>query len=98
MTDTKEIERVDTKLKPPQKWAIVIHNDDITPMEFVVHLLQSVFGMPAGKSIEVMLRIHQDGKAAVGVWPYEIAKDKFTKACNYVNTCGENLKISLSEQ
>lgn len=73
-TPTQQKETVD--LQPPQKYAVVLKNDDFTPMDFVVDLLMSVFGMTAQKSFEVMLQVHEKGSGIAGVFTREVAEMK----------------------
>ena len=60
----------------PQMYRVVMLNDDYTPMEFVVQVLKELFGMPEPKAIAVMLTVHRQGKAVVGVFTYDIAETK----------------------
>jgi ATP-dependent Clp protease adaptor protein ClpS len=55
------------KLKRPPMYKVVLHNDDYTPMEFVVTLLGKLFGMPREKATQVMLHVHTKGKGVCGV-------------------------------
>ena len=64
------------KLKRPSMYKVVLHNDDYTPMEFVVTLLGKLFGMPREKATQVMLHVHTRGKGVCGVFSYEIAETK----------------------
>lgn len=64
------------KLKKPPMFRVVLINDDYTPMEFVVEVLESVFGMERNKATRVMLEVHTKGKGICGVFTYEIAETK----------------------
>jgi ATP-dependent Clp protease adaptor protein ClpS len=63
----------ETKLKPPPLYRVILLNDDYTPMEFVVEVLQTFFGMNIETATRVMLKVHTEGK---GVYPREIAETK----------------------
>ena len=71
--------RSETKTKPPPLYKVLLHNDDYTTMEFVVSVLESVFGHPTPVATRIMLSIHHRGVGVAGVFPHEIAETKATK-------------------
>lgn len=97
-TETDTIEREKVKLKRPRKWAVVLHNDDVTPMGFVIELLCHIFKMDLETATKLMLKIHNEGSGAAGVYPYEIAEQKFTEAKTMVRLSNMQLKITLEEE
>jgi ATP-dependent Clp protease adaptor protein ClpS len=66
----------ETKLKPPPLYRVILLNDDYTPMEFVVEVLQTFFSMNLETATRVMLKVHTEGKGVCGVYPREIAETK----------------------
>ena len=70
------VEEVRPKLKRPPLFRVVLINDDYTPMEFVVEILESVFGMERPRATRVMLEVHTKGKGTCGCYSYEIAETK----------------------
>ena len=66
----------DPELKKPQMYAVVMYNDDYTPMEFVVDVLQNHFKHSLDSAINIMLAIHQQGKGIAGIYPKDIAETK----------------------
>lgn len=70
LTETK------TEVKEPAQYHVLMHNDDFTPMDFVVGLLQDVFHMDEQKSKLVMIEIHQKGLGYCGVFPFDLAETK----------------------
>jgi ATP-dependent Clp protease adaptor protein ClpS len=66
----------ETKLKPPPLYRVILLNDDYTPMEFVVEVLQTFFGLNVETATRVMLKVHTEGKGVCGVYPREIAETK----------------------
>ena len=64
------------KLKRPPLYRVVLINDDFTPMEFVVNILESVFGMARTGATHVMLEVHTKGRGICGIYSYEIAETK----------------------
>ncbi len=73
-------ERQRTRLKEPRQYKVVIFNDDFTPMEFVVYILENIFFKSAEDAKTIMLKAHHEKKAVVGVYSYDIAKSKVEKA------------------
>lgn len=67
-------ERVKTKV--PRMYKVILLNDDFTPMEFVVDILQRYFKKNQAEATSIMLRVHHDGRAVCGVYPLEIAETK----------------------
>ena len=63
-----------TKTQRPPLYKVLILNDDYTPMEFVVHVLERFFGMSHAQAFDLMLTVHKKGLAGVGVYSYEIAE------------------------
>lgn len=70
------VKEASPKLKRPPLYRVVLINDDYTPMEFVVEVLETVFGMERNKATRVMLEVHTRGKGICGVFSYEIAETK----------------------
>ena len=81
----------------PGKFAVVLHNDDFTPMEFVVYALQEVFHHPHERAEQIMLNVHKEGLGVAGIYRLEIAE---TKAYETAELAKENqypLKITIEE-
>ncbi len=70
------VEEAKPKLKQPPLYRVVLINDDYTPMEFVVDILQTIFGMERTSATQVMLEVHTKGKGICGVFNFEIAETK----------------------
>ena len=64
------------ELKRPPMYKVVLLNDDYTPMEFVVHILEKFFSMNREKATQIMLTVHTEGAATVGIFPRDIAETK----------------------
>ncbi len=78
-----DIEEAIPKLKPPPLYKVIILNDDYTPMDFVVHILETFFGMSTEKANQVMLHVHIQGKGICGVYTHEIAETKVMQVNEY---------------
>ena len=74
---------VEPKLKKPPLYKVVLLNDDYTPMEFVVEVLQVFFGMDREKATQVMLAVHTIGKASCGIYPRDVAETKSVQVNRY---------------
>ena len=86
------------KVEPPKKFKVILHNDDYTPMEFVVLVLMNVFNFGVHRAHEVMLQVHEQGKGIAGVFPKEIAWMK-TKKCNkYAKEHGHPLLVTMEAE
>ncbi len=70
------VKEAQPKVKRPPLYQVVLLNDDFTPMEFVVDILQSIFGMQRTRATQVMLEVHTKGKGICGVFNFEIAETK----------------------
>lgn len=64
------------KLERPPMYKVILLNDDYTPMEFVVQVLEQFFGMEREKAVQVMLAVHTQGSAVVGIFPRDLAETK----------------------
>ena len=72
-----------TKLQPPPMYKVVLNNDDYTPMEFVVDVLQNIFQKNRDEATQIMLHVHQKGVGVCGVYTYEIAETKVVQVNTY---------------
>ncbi len=77
------VETAEPKVKKPRMYKVVLNNDDYTPMEFVVYVLENFFSMDRAKATRVMMQIHTEGKGLCGVFSRDIAETKV----NQVNEC-----------
>src|SRR3569833_2518063 len=80
---TSVITKVKPKTKRPNLYRVLILNDDYTPMEFVVHVLEKFFQKDAEASAEIMLHVHHHGIGECGVFTYEIAETKVTQVMDF---------------
>ena len=74
------------KAKKPKMYKVVMINDDYTPMEFVVHVLESFFTMNRQQATRVMLEVHTKGKGVCGIFPYDLAETKATQVVDYARS------------
>lgn len=71
------------KAVPPGRFQVLLLNDDFTPMDFVVHVLQEFFAMNQEKATQVMLQVHTRGRGAAGVYSREVAESKVNQVNDY---------------
>lgn len=72
-----------TQLKPPSMYQVLLLNDDFTPMDFVVDVLEKFFEMPTEKAAQVMLTVHTEGKAVCGIFSRDVAETKAQQVNQY---------------
>ncbi len=68
--------RTTEKVQPPVMWRVLLHNDDYTTQEFVVWILETVFGKPQTEALAIMLRVHQSGLGIAGIYTRDVAETK----------------------
>ncbi len=86
------LERRTEKVKPPSMYQVVLLNDDYTPMEFVVVVIQEFFGKDLASATQIMLKIHLDGRGVCGVYPKDIAATKVDQVLEAAHKAGHPLK------
>lgn len=89
-------ERNKSEIKEPGKYNVLFHNDDFTPMDFVTVLLQHIFFKNDIEAETLMLKVHNEGKAIVGTYTYDMAMTKATEATNIARKNGFPLRITIS--
>jgi ATP-dependent Clp protease adaptor protein ClpS len=73
------VAEAEEKTEEPPLFKVLLHNDDYTTMDFVVHVLESVFNLPEDQAIQIMLNVHVKGIGVAGVYTYEVAEMKVAK-------------------
>jgi ATP-dependent Clp protease adaptor protein ClpS len=91
------VEEARPKLKQPPLYEVLLLNDDYTPMEFVVDVLEKFFGMNRPTATRVMLEVHTQGKGVCGVFTYEIAETKVAQVTTYARDNQHPLMCTLEE-
>jgi len=88
---------IEDALDVPKLYGVKIHNDDYTPMDFVVKLLVQVFRKNESEATQLMLNVHESGEAIAGVYSYDIAATKTMQAQRMADAAGFPLKITMGE-
>lgn len=91
------VEEAQPKLKQPPLFQVILLNDDYTPMEFVVDVLEKLFRMNRPNATRVMLEVHTKGKGVCGVFTYEIAETKVAQVTTYARDNQHPLMCTLEE-
>jgi len=86
------------KTKRPPLYKVMILNDDYTPMEFVVHVLERFFGITHAASVELMLTVHEKGLAVVGVFSHEIAETKVAQVMDFAARHQHPLQCTMEKE
>ncbi|MES2632707.1 ATP-dependent Clp protease adapter ClpS [Caenimonas sp. SL110] len=86
------LERRTQKTKPPQMYQVVMLNDDYTPMEFVVVVIQEFFNKDRETATQIMLKIHLDGKAICGIYSRDVAATKVDQVQDAARQAGHPLQ------
>ena len=81
--DADVITRTKTKVKKPSLYRVLILNDDYTPMQFVVHVLERFFQKNQEEATQIMLHVHNTGAGQCGVFTYEVAETKVTQVMDF---------------
>ncbi len=91
------VEESRPKLKQPPLYRVVLINDDFTPMEFVVDILETIFGMERTRATQVMLEVHTKGKGVCGVYNFEIAETKVAQVMGIAKQHQHPLLCTMEE-
>ena len=91
------VEEAQPKLKRPPMYQVVLLNDDYTPMEFVVQVLESIFSLDRTSATRIMLEVHTRGKGICGVFTYEIAETKVAQVNSFSREHQHPLMCTLEE-
>jgi ATP-dependent Clp protease adaptor protein ClpS len=89
--------KTQVKIKKPEFYEVILLNDDFTTMEFVVKVLQLFFNMTEPAANKTMLKIHNDGSAVCGFYPYEVAETKVMEVINFAKQNQYPLKCIMKK-
>jgi len=91
------VEEARPAIKQPPLYRVVLINDDFTPMEFVVNILEAIFGMERTQATQVMLEVHTKGKGVCGVYNFEIAETKVAQVMGIAQQHQHPLLCTMEE-
>ncbi len=95
---TGVIVKTKPKTKKPSLYKVLMLNDDYTPMEFVVHVLEQIFGMGQEEATRIMLHVHQRGVGMCGVFTYEVAETKVAQVIDHARQNQHPLQCTLERE
>ncbi len=95
--DSLAVDEDKPELEEPKQYKVVLINDDFTPMEFVVLVLNMFFGMDSDKATRVMMAVHTKGKGICGIFSYEIAETKVEQVNEYSRVNQHPLMCAMEE-
>ncbi len=96
--ETGVITRAKPKTKKPSLYKVLLLNDDYTPMEFVVFVLERFFGMNLDQATRVMLHVHQKGVGICGVYTFEVAETKVTQVMDFAKEHQHPLQCTMEKE
>lgn len=85
----------ETKIEQPKMYKVLLHNDDYTTMEFVIHVLMKFFNKTYDESHSIMLKVHHEGAGLCGIFTFEVAESKTAKVNRYSRGKGHPLKTTF---
>ncbi len=86
------------KLKRPPRYKVLLHNDDYTTMEFVIYVLEKIFGKNTDEAYAIMLLVHNEGKGVCGIFSYEVAESKMKKVSLEAKQNGHPLLCTMEPE
>jgi ATP-dependent Clp protease adaptor protein ClpS len=89
------LEKQASEVKPPPMYQVLLLNDDYTPMEFVVLVLQKIFGKGQEEAMRIMLLVHQQGKGVCGVYPRDVAATKTQQVAQFARSSQHPLQCVM---
>src|SRR5258706_8682733 len=87
----------ETQVKPPPMFQVVMYNDDYTPMEFVVEVIQLFFALPRERATQIMLKVHTEGRGVCGIYPKDVASTKVEQVTAYSRQHQHPLQCAMEE-
>ena len=95
--DESVLESEVTRLKPPPLYKVMLLNDDFTPMDFVVTVIQKFFGLDREQATRIMLKVHREGVGVCGVFPRDVAATKVEQVITYARQHQHTLACVMEE-
>ncbi|MEM7745053.1 MAG: ATP-dependent Clp protease adapter ClpS [Pseudomonadota bacterium] len=96
--DVGTVVKAKPKTRRPSLYKVLMLNDDYTPMEFVVYVLERFFNLDHGRAVDIMLTVHTKGVAVVGVYPFEVAETKVTQVMDCARSNQHPLQCTMEKE
>jgi ATP-dependent Clp protease adaptor protein ClpS len=97
-TGTGIVTKTRPKTKKPSLYKVLLLNDDYTPMEFVVHILEKIFGKNREEAVDVMLHVHRHGVGICGVYTFEVAETKVAQVIEFSRRHQHPLQCTMEKE
>jgi len=91
------LEKAKTSLKEPEQYRVILLNDDYTPMDFVVEVLETIFHKQPAEAYRIMMQVHTQGSAVAGIYPYEVAETKVATTVELAQEAGYPLQATMEK-
>ena len=95
---TGVVTKTRTKTKKPSLYKVLILNDDYTPMEFVVHILERIFNKNREEAVQIMLHVHRNGVGVCGVFTFEVAETKVAQVIEFARRHEHPLQCTMEKE
>ena len=96
-TDGAVKERVKTERREPAQYKVVLLNDDYTTMEFVIHVLETIFHKSPAEAYRIMMHVHLNGSGIAGIYPWEVAETKVETVVTMARHAEYPLRAAIEE-
>lgn len=96
--DASILTKTKARTQRPPLYKVLLLNDDYTPMEFVVHVLERFFGLSHAQAFEIMLTVHKKGLAVVGVFSFEVAETKVAQVMDFSRRHQHPLQCTMEKE
>jgi ATP-dependent Clp protease adaptor protein ClpS len=96
-TEGQVLEKTRPKIKKPELFKVILHNDDYTTMQFVIEVLEEVFDKSPAEAFRIMMHVHTRGHGICGSYPYEVAETKVSLVHDRAKGAGFPLRASMEE-
>ena len=97
-TSGTSVEEAEPRLKKPRLFRVLLVNDDYTPMEFVVTVLQRIFRLAQEQAVQVMLKVHTEGSGVCGVFTAEVAETRVREVLNFAHENKHPLQCTMESE
>jgi len=97
-TGTGIVTKTRPKTKKPSLYKVLLLNDDYTPMEFVVHILEKIFGKSREEAVDVMLHVHRHGVGICGIFTFEVAETKVAQVIEFSRRHQHPLQCTMEKE
>jgi ATP-dependent Clp protease adaptor protein ClpS len=97
-TGTGIVAQTRPKTKKPSLYKVLLLNDDYTPMDFVIHILEKIFGKTQEDAVEIMLHVHRHGVGICGLFTFEVAETKVTQVIEFARRHQHPLQCTMEKE